>query len=319
MDEQQAKAPLAGSVRKKWAGTKSFDLPDQRMKPRAPLPVPDGASFTTHHVSVEAGTLTYKLYIPSGRHDASMPLLVMLHGCTQNPDDFAAGTRMNALAEAYGFLVAYPEQTQAANASRCWNWFKTGDQARDRGEPALLAAVTRQIVVDHPIDSSRVYIAGLSAGGAAAAIMGCAYPDLYAGVGVHSGLACGAASDLPSAFAAMRGGSPAAAARKSRVPTIVFHGTADQTVSPSNADAVAAQASVNTSAHAVERGCTADGTTYTRTIRRDATGAPVGETWMVDGAGHAWFGGSPAGSYTSPRGPDASREMLRFFGIDATG
>ena len=270
-------------------------------------------TFETRTVRNAAGALTYKLYVPSAPLRGPVPLVVMLHGCTQSADDFAAGTRMNEWGERFGFLVAYPEQSKAANSSRCWNWFKGGEQSRDHGEPSLIADATRAIMTDFPIDPARVYVAGLSAGGAAAAIMGCAYPDLYAGVGVHSGLACGAASDMGSAFAAMRGHTRNARP-KSHVPTIVIHGTADRTVAPSNAREVAEQVASGAGPTETEQG-TKGGTTFTRILRRDEKGRVTTEQWMIDGAGHAWSGGSPAGSYAEPSGPDASEAMLRFFGI----
>jgi poly(hydroxyalkanoate) depolymerase family esterase len=240
----------------------------------------------------------------------------MLHGCTQSPDDFAAGTRMNFLAEEQNCFVAYPEQPSGANQAKCWNWFRTGDQQRGSGEPSLIAGITRQIMRDQAVDPKRIYVAGLSAGGAAAAIMGATYADLYTAVGIHSGLACGVASDLPSALMAMRqgGASETVAVAGSPVPTIVFHGDRDTTVHPDNGDRILKQ-----SAHAaspttkVLRGRVPDGHAYTRTIVTDRSGRAVSEHWKIHGAGHAWSGGSPAGSYTDPRGPDATREMLRFF------
>jgi poly(hydroxyalkanoate) depolymerase family esterase len=245
----------------------------------------------------------------------------MLHGCTQSADDFAVGTRMNDLAEERIFLVAYPEQIQSANPSRCWNWFNEGNQQRDQGEPSLIAGITLQIMRDYPINPKRVYIAGLSAGGAAAAIMGATYPDLYAGVGVHSGLACGAASDMPSAFAAMRQGASPAAARsrwpdhaRATPPLIVFHGDRDRTVNPINADQIIAQSKAGIDLRTtITQGATPGGISYTRTVRANESGRPIVEQWTLHGAGHAWSGGSGAGSYTDPRGPDASREMIRFF------
>jgi poly(hydroxyalkanoate) depolymerase family esterase len=247
---------------------------------------------------------------------------VMLHGCTQTPDDFAAGTRMNALAEEAGCFVLYPEQTQGANRSRCWNWFKRGDQRRDKGEPAIIAGMTREVTSRYGIDAGKVYVAGLSAGGAMAAVMGAAYPDLYAAVGMHSGLAVGSAHDVASAFAAMRGrarspaeGSSAEASRA--VPIIVFHGDRDTTVHPRNGEQVIAQSAppdvASGSPPSVEKGRVPGGHAYTRTVRHDPTGRIVLEHWLVHGAGHAWSGGSALGSYTDPKGPDAAQAMMRFF------
>jgi poly(hydroxyalkanoate) depolymerase family esterase len=278
--------------------------------------VPEGTRFIEGTFSNVAGSRTYKLFIPSRSQGQPLPLVVMLHGCTQSPDDFAAGTRMNFLAEAQNCFVVYPEQPSGANQAKCWNWFRTGDQQRGGGEPSLIAGVTRQIMRVYSIDPTRVYVGGLSAGGAAAAIMGATYADLYAAVGIHSGLACGAASDIPSAFVAMRqGGGPGVIADGgSPVPTIVFHGDRDATVHPNNGDRILEQsAKATTPTTKVLRGRVPGGHAYTRTVLTDAGGRAISEHWNIHGAGHAWSGGSLACSYTDPRGPDATREMLRFF------
>jgi poly(hydroxyalkanoate) depolymerase family esterase len=284
--------------------------------PLGPEVVPPGGRFERRVYADETGSRVYKLYVPGTYTGEPMPLVVMLHGCSQSPDDFAAGTRMNLLAEAYGCLVCYPEQSSSANAQKCWNWFSPADQARGRGEPSLIAGIVREIMRSHAIERRRVYVAGLSAGGASAAIMAAAYPDLFAAVGVHSGLACGAASDLPSAFAAMRDGATAPLGLGRFVPTIVFHGERDTTVHPRNGEQVASGCVSALPAGLQirsERGRVPGGHAYRRTVHAEASGRALLEQWVVDGLGHAWSGGSPAGSYADPQGPDASREMLRFF------
>jgi poly(hydroxyalkanoate) depolymerase family esterase len=293
-----------------------------RAKPAAPRPSADRPArsapgqFVSRSFSNEAGSRAYKLYVPKSVHAAPMPLVVMLHGCTQSADDFAAGTRMNQLAEEMGFIVIYPEQSQTANSSRCWNWFEPAHQKRDAGEPSIIAGITRQVMRDQPVDASRVYIAGLSAGGAAAAVMGAAYPDLYAAVGVHSGLALGSASNLVSALSAMQGQGAQRRPRAPQshaVPTIVFHGDADRTVHPANGDAVIAAVAAKGLKVSTDQGHAPSGQSYTRATGTAADGRVMVEQWTIHGAAHAWSGGSTAGSYTDPRGPDASREMLRFF------
>ena len=323
--DRAAKAPLPNVLRDLVGkfGRSDFASPLQaRLRP-APSPetVPGGGTFLARSYSNQAGSRPYKLYVPgSYRADGpALPLIVMLHGCTQSPDDFAAGTRMNVMAEEHSCLVAYPGQIQAANQSKCWNWFKTSDQIRDKGEPSLIAGLTRQIMRDYRVDTKRVYVAGLSAGGAAAAIMGSAYPDLYAAVGVHSGLACGAAHDLQSALHAMKqgGGAKVRPGQNPRiVPTIVFHGDRDSTVNPRNGDQVLAGAGAGMTADvgiSTEKAVAAGGRAYSRTLHRTRDGRIIFEDWRIHGAGHAWAGGSPAGSFTDARGPDASREMVRFF------
>jgi poly(hydroxyalkanoate) depolymerase family esterase len=272
--------------------------------------------FITRKYSNAAGVRQYKIYTPGVNSGQALPLVVMLHGCKQAADDFAAATRMNMLAEEYGFIVAYPQQSRRANNSNCWNWFAPKHQQRDRGEPSLIAGITREVIATSAVDARRVYIAGLSAGGAMAAVMATTYPDVYAGVGIHSGLAYGAALDVPSAFAAMRGDEPQRAAPRSRdhtavrVPLIVFHGDNDKTVHPRNAaELIDADPVLERS---VEYG-RAQGREYTRVTYRNAAGKPLVEQWLVHGAAHAWSGGSTEGSFSDPTGPDASREMLRFF------
>src|SRR5471030_2617176 len=305
---------------------KNFELPGfdfsgldraTQTTPAAPAELPPNAQFITGSYRNQAGTRNYKLYIPSSYHGQAMPLLVMLHGCTQDPDDFAAGTQMNAVAEEQQCFVVYPEQTRNANNSKCWNWFNAIDQQRGQGEPSLIAGIARQVIDDYPVNEGQVYVAGLSAGGAMAMIVGTLYPDVFAAVGVHSGLPYASAQDLPSALNAMKRGAGEithAPRSKGGLPIIVFHGDRDTTVHPQNGEDVMEQGlNGHAAAPSVQSGAVPNGHRYTQTTHRRADGAPQAEHWVVHGSGHAWSGGSERGSYTDNKGPDASREMMRFF------
>ena len=279
---------------------------------------PSGGRFVSLSFTNGAGRRAYKLYIPASYRGQPLPLIVMLHGCTQNADDFATGTGMNTLAEERGIFIAYPVQSGTANVSKCWNWFNPGDQRRDAGEPSLIAGITRQIMADHAIDPRRVYIAGLSAGGAQAAIMAVTYPDIYAACGVHSGLACGAAHNLASALNVMQKGSPAATGspKGTTVPTIIFHGDKDTTVHPTNGTQLVeqlTQAAQGKLKVITDEGKVPGGHGYSSSRHVDAAGRTLFEHWVIHGAGHAWSGGHAPGSFTDPKGPNASRELVRFF------
>jgi len=273
-----------------------------------------GGQFISGNFANASGTRAYKLYIPPAASSTTetLPLVVMLHGCTQNPDDFALGTRMNEVARKRGCYVLYPAQTQHANSSRCWNWFKHNHQARGRGEPDLLSSMALDVMGRYAIDRRRVYVAGLSAGGAMAAILGDTYPDLFAAVGVHSGLPTGSATDIQGALNAMRIGAKTITQMSASPPTIVFHGDKDATVHPANGELVVA---ASAGAAQVERhqSQSDNGRQYTRRVYKDAGGQTMAEHWTLHGAGHAWSGGSAKGSFTDSKGPDASEEMMRFF------
>lgn len=273
------------------------------------------------------GERSYHLYQPRAwRGPGPRALLVALHGCTQTAADFAAGTRLNQLAEEQGLLVLYPEQPASANAQRCWNWFLPAHQGRGGGEPAWIAGLARAVAEEHGADPARVYLVGISAGGAMAVATAAAYPELFAAVGVHSGVPHGAAADVQGALRLMRHGPPDAAAVAPRVaaamagrlrlvPAVLFHGAADAVVHPANQDALAGQwlALARAAGNPLAPDPPAPGRAEPMPSRfRDGAARVLLEVWRVEGVGHAWSGGSPRGSYTHPGGPDASREMLRF-------
>jgi poly(hydroxyalkanoate) depolymerase family esterase len=295
------------------------EVPDAARTTQTPLGAGRFVAGTFVHAQ---GTREYKLWIPAAQSAApsSRSLIVMLHGCTQNADDFAAGTRMNALADQGGNCVLYPVQSATANSHRCWRWFEPGDQQRDVGEPALLAAMTRHIVHEQAIDPKRVYVAGLSAGAAMAVILAHTHADVFAAFGAHSGLAYGAADSVPSALAVMAGnrilthraGSVSAV---TPIPGILLHGDRDTTVVPANSQALVDQLIAG---YRERRQVTLTASTQVTAAARctrysDAGGKVEIEFWTLHGAGHAWSGGDAAGSYTYPAGPDASRLMLAFF------
>jgi poly(hydroxyalkanoate) depolymerase family esterase len=287
-------------------------------RPAGPAVKQPAGRFDAFSYSNAAGTRAYRLYVPAGHAGGPMPLIVMLHGGTQDAAAFAAATRMNDLAERQGLLVAYPEQPRTANAGRYWNWFAPGHQRRGAGEPSLIAGITRQVTGRYGADATRVYVAGFSAGGAMAAVMAAVYPDLYAAAGVHSGLPYAAAGDVAAAFAAMKQGPLRPDQPPARpLPLIVFHGDHDAIVAPANAagliDHALAAASPGTPT-AVTTGQVPGGHAYTRTCYQDPAGTALAERWTIHHGGHAWSGGVPHGSYTDPRGPDASAEFIRFFG-----
>ncbi|MGI9952784.1 PHB depolymerase family esterase [Moorellaceae bacterium AZ2] len=282
---------------------------------------------------------TYKVYIPTGYQSGTpVPLVVMLHGCTQDPDQFAAGTQMNLIAEQNNFIVVYPDQPSSSHPNKCWHWFDPFHQSRGSGEPSVIAGIVNQVKSEYTIDDNRIYVAGLSAGAAMAVIMGATYPDVFAAIGVHSGLEYKAATSEINAWNAMFQGGPdpnqqgaaaynAMGSYKRVVPTIVFHGTSDYTVYPINGHQVLSQwaqtndlasdgsdnNNIDDVADATINGSVPSGRTYTRYVYKDNSDLVIMEKYMVDGMGHAWSGGSSSGSYTDPQGPNASQIMWEFF------
>jgi len=283
--------------------------------------------FLAGSLQANGKVIRYRLYVPATRGSEPPALVVMLHGCGQDAADFALATGMNELAEQAGFLVLYPEQSPYANWNSCWNWFEAANQARDQGEPALVAALTLKIIGDHGVDQRRVSVAGLSAGAAMALIVGRNYPDIFSAIGCHSGMPHGSATSGIGAMTTMRfgGAVPACAGGPclTSVPVIVFHGGDDAIVHQSNGDGVVRQ-SIQSYLSARPAGCRSvmnvqvtgqeGGRDFTRSVHTGKSGTVVAEHWLVHGTGHAWSGGDLRAANTDANGPDASREMLRFFG-----
>ncbi len=314
-------------------------LPDIWRAPGAPQHPPDPASLGAgtwhqHRYTGVAGTRAYRVYIPKGlRRTTRAPMLLALHGCTQTGLDFAAGTRFNALADSHKFIVVYPDQSATHHAQRCWNWFRTGHQLRGAGEPSILAGIVRQVAQEPTrwrVDTGRVYVAGISAGGGMALVLAATYPELFAAVGVHSAPPYRGATGPADALAAMQGTGPAPTPAGPLPPMIVFQGTADGTVRGANAERIAGQwlaarqaAAARGTLPAVGKGRQTRKAPSRSTSGRGARGyrvtrwsvrrRPVLELWVVDGLGHAWSGGATKGSYTDPRGPRASTQMWHFF------
>jgi poly(hydroxyalkanoate) depolymerase family esterase len=285
-------------------------------RPVRPPRLAKGARWLSRTHKSAAGARAYRLYIPA---TAPKGLIVMLHGCNQTPEDFALGTRMNALGERHGLAIAWPAQSLRRNPAGCWNWFQPGDQGRGAGEPAILAALTRRLMREFGLGREAVFVAGLSAGGAMAAILATVYPDLYAAAGVHSGMAHGSARNVMTAMTVMRNGTavetgPADPLRRARpVRWIVFQGGADSTVHPSNADRIVAAAAGPAAEPARTQSRSAGGRDYARNDYAGAGGSTLVESWLIGSAGHAWSGGLASGSFSDAGGPDASSHMVRFF------
>jgi poly(hydroxyalkanoate) depolymerase family esterase len=295
-----------------------------RVRPMIPLkppeaPAPDlGERFLRRAYRGPAGALNYRLYIPADHERRELALVLMLHGCLQDPEDFACGTKMNDLAEEFGLIVAYPHQPRRANPQGCWNWFDRRHQNRGSGEPAKLAGLAQALAKEFDVRRERVFAAGLSAGGAMAEILAAAYPDVFDAVGIHSGLPYKSAGDVPSAFAAMKGTAafdPAPLAPSGRnCRKIIFHGLADETVNPVNGERILDEVErSDTSFTRSDLDWPIEGGRVSRIALKDPDGRPVAEEWLVEGGGHAWFGGDSRGSYTQAVGLDASRVMVRFF------
>jgi poly(hydroxyalkanoate) depolymerase family esterase len=294
--------------------------------------------------SNSSGSRNFKLWVPSGYDKRkSSPLVMMLHGCMQKPEDLATISGMNDVADKNNFLVVYPEQPADANPLKCWNWFDPRHQARDSGEPALLAAIVKQVQASNRIDADRIFVVGISAGAAMAVVMGVTYPDLFDGIGVCAGLEFKAATSAETGLAAMKQGGPDPKQQgliafksitenlrgksKRHLPVIVFQGDADPYVNPLNADQLIAQwaetndylddarnnGSIKSQPSSTTEGSVPGGHQFAKSSYNDRAGRLLMEKWIVKGLGHAWSGSPAASAFGDPKGPNASQEMWRFF------
>jgi poly(hydroxyalkanoate) depolymerase family esterase len=302
-----------------------------------------GGSWTGGTVKNSFGSRDYKLWLATGyRKEKPAPLVLMLHGCMQKAEDLAALAGMNDLADEHNFLVAYPQQAVTSNPLGCWNWFDPKHQSRDAGEPALIAAVVQDIRSAYNIDAKRIYVAGISAGGAMAVVMATTYPELFAGLGVMAGVEYKAGITVEGGLASMKSGGPdpnqqgllafqtmqqSLGAAKKRMPVIAFHGTKDPYLNPVNTEQLIAQwaqtndylddgkdnDSVSIKSPLETKGAIPNGYSYTRTQYKDSHGRLLMEKWIVDGLGHAWSGSPIANQFADAKGPKASAETWRFF------
>jgi len=302
-----------------------------------------GASFERYSYTNEAGTRTYKLYVPAALNSnakvsAAPALVVELHGCGGDGDEEARWSRFSELAEARGFLVAYPEQDPEANGSRCWNWFLAEHQERDAGEPSIIAGITRAIVQNFGVDATRVYVGGISAGGAMANIMAVTYPDLYAAALIYAGCQYKGGATCTGGQGTLsdeQAGATANAAMGERarvVPIIAVVGSLDREAPPANTEQVVQQhlanddlvddgadnGSVATAPAQTDSGQEPGGHSYSIDTYRDAGGCVLAQRWLIDGMAHAWSKGESDGSardqiFTDPAGPDVTTPAVDFF------